>query len=85
MRRPIVNNSQPGEAIYDPFLGTGTTLIAAETVGRACLAIELNPAYVDIAIRRWQIFTGREAVLVATGETFAEVKELRLGTDPKTK
>ena len=69
MRRPILNNSSPGQAVYDPFLGSGTTLIAAETTGRVCLGIELNPAYVDVAIERWQRFTGQHALFV-TGEPF---------------
>jgi DNA modification methylase len=47
MRRPILNNSSPGQAVYEPFMGSGTTLVAAETTGRVCLGIELNPAYVD--------------------------------------
>ena len=59
MRRPILNNSSPGEAVYEPFMGSGTTLIAAETTGRVCLGIELNPAYVDVAVERWQRFTGQ--------------------------
>jgi DNA modification methylase len=46
MRRPIINNSSPGDAVFEPFLGSGTTLIAAETTGRMCLAIELSPRYV---------------------------------------
>jgi DNA modification methylase len=58
MRRPILNNSTRGQVIYDPFMGSGTTLIAAETTGRACLGIELDPLYVDAAVRRWQAFTG---------------------------
>jgi DNA modification methylase len=53
MRRPIVNNSAPGEAVYDPFLGSGTTLIAAELTGRVCVAMEIDPAYVDVAVKRW--------------------------------
>lgn len=52
MRRPICNNSALGEAVYDPFLGSGTTLIAAQTTGRACLGMEIDPAYVDVAVRR---------------------------------
>jgi DNA modification methylase len=63
MRRPIVNNSSRGDAVYEPFSGSGTTIIAAEMTGRRCLAIELNPAYVDIAVRRWQDFTGGIATL----------------------
>ena len=53
MRRPIVNNSFVGQAVYEPFSGSGTTIIAAEMEGRGCYAIELNPAYVDVAIKRW--------------------------------
>jgi DNA modification methylase len=54
-------------------MGSGTTLIAAETTGRVCLGIELNPAYVDVAVQRWQQFTGQEAVLDGTGESFADL------------
>ena len=78
MRRPILNNSSPGQAVYDPLLGSGTTLIAAETTGRACLAIELDPLYVDVAIRRWQAFTGAKAILVDKGQPFDEVEKERL-------
>lgn len=62
MRRPIENNSNPGQAVYEPFSGSGTTLIAAEMTGRACHAIELDPRYVDVAVERWQNFTGGRAV-----------------------
>ena len=72
MRRPILNNSSRGQAVYEPFSGSGTTLIAAETTGRACLAMELDPAYVDVAVRRWEAFTGKTATLEGGG-TFAEV------------
>jgi DNA modification methylase len=61
MRRPIENNSSPGQAVYDPFVGSGTTIIAAEMTGRACHAIEISPAYVDVTILRWQAFTGATA------------------------
>jgi DNA modification methylase len=77
MRRPILNNSSPGQAIYEPFMGSGTTLIAAETTGRVCLGIELNPAYVDVAVQRWQQFTGQNAVLDGTDQTFADIKAER--------
>lgn len=77
MRRPILNNSGKGDAVYDPFLGSGTTLIAAETVNRRCFGIELNPAYVDVVIRRWQAFTGRDAVREADGVTFADLERER--------
>jgi DNA modification methylase len=78
MRRPILNNSSPGQAIYEPFMGSGTTLIAAETTGRVCLGIELNPAYVDVAVERWQAGTGGDAILDGDGRTFADVKAERL-------
>lgn len=73
MRRPILNNSSPGQAIYEPFMGSGTTLIAAETTGRVCYGIELNPAYVDVAIARWQNLTGQAAVLDGTDKTLTDI------------
>jgi hypothetical protein len=75
MRRPIDNNSRPGQTIYDPFLGTGTTLIAAEMTGRLCCGLELNPAYVDVIVRRWQAFTGRAARHQPSGKSFDERPE----------
>jgi DNA modification methylase len=66
----MVNNSSPGDAVYEPFLGSGTTLIAAETCGRVCLAVELNPLYIDVAVRRWQVFTGKSAVRVGDACSF---------------
>jgi hypothetical protein len=74
MRRPIENNSSPGQAVYEPFMGSGTTLIAAEMSGRVCYGIELNPSYVDVAVQRWQDFTGKIAVLEASGQSFDDVK-----------
>src|SRR3954466_3824463 len=73
MRRPIENNSSPGQVIYEPFCGSGTTIIAAELTGRACHAIELSPAYVDVAVQRWQAFTGRTATLDGTHQSFVAV------------
>ena len=73
MKRPIENNSSPGQAVYEPFSGSGTTIIAAEMTGRVCHAIELNPAYVDVAVKRWQAFTGERAVLEAGGLAFDDV------------
>jgi len=63
MKRPMENNSSPGQAVYEPFSGSGTSIIAAEITGRACLAMELNPAYVDVAVKRWEDFTGEKAGL----------------------
>jgi DNA modification methylase len=77
MRRPITNNSSPGQAVYEPFSGSGTTIIAAEMTGRHCYAIELNPPYVDVAVLRWEQFTGQEAVLESDGRSFKEVSSDR--------
>ena len=73
MKRPIENNSSAGQAVYEPFSGSGTTIIAGEMTGRAIHAIELSPAYVDVAVKRWQDFTGLEAVHEETGRTFNEI------------
>ncbi|MGC2782130.1 MAG: DNA methyltransferase, partial [Bradyrhizobium sp.] len=77
MKRPIENNSSPGQAVYDPFVGSGTTIIAAEMTGRACHAIELDPAYVDVAVRRWEAFTGAQAVRAADTQPFADIRATR--------
>jgi DNA modification methylase len=81
MKRPIENNSSPGQAVYDPFVGSGTTIIAAEMTGRACHAIELHPPYVDVSVLRWQNFTGKQATLEATGETFEATEAARARED----
>lgn len=73
MKRPIENNSSPGQAVYEPFSGSGTTIIAGEMTGRCIYAIELSPAYVDVAVKRWQDFTGEQAVLEGDGRTFNEI------------
>ena len=77
IKRPIDNNSSPGQAVYEPFSGSGTTIIAAEMTGRMCHAIELSPVYVDVAVKRWQSFTGKTATLEATGQTFVELETCR--------
>lgn len=74
MRRPIENNSSPGQAVYEPFSGSGTTIIAAEQTGRCCYAVELNPLYVDLAVRRWQVFTGQAARRESDGALFNELE-----------
>lgn len=84
MQRPIENNSSPGQAIYEPFCGSGSTIIAAERTGRACHGIELNPVYVDVAIQRWQDFTGQAALDAASGKPFAEVQQERQRQSPAT-
>lgn len=77
MRRPIMNNSSPGQAVYEPFSGSGTTIIAGEMTGRHVYAIELNPAYVDVAVKRWQDFTGQTATLDGDGRTFDAIDTAR--------
>ena len=80
MRRPILNNSSPGQAVYEPFMGSGTTLIAAESTGRVCYGVELNPAYVDVAITRWQNITGQKAILDGENRSFEEINNERSET-----
>ena len=77
MRRPMLNNSEPNDIIYEPFCGSGTTIIAAESCRRICYAVELNPEYVDMAVRRWQDFTGQKATLDGDGRTFDEIASIR--------
>lgn len=71
----ILDCSVPGDLVLDPFLGEGTTLIAAEQTGRICRGLEVDPSRVDMAIRRWQAFTDRFAYRVADGRTFNEVEK----------
>lgn len=74
----MLNNSAPGQTIYEPFSGSGTTIIAAETCGRQCFAMELDPAYVDVAVLRWQDFCGGTAILDGDGRSFAKVAAERV-------
>jgi DNA modification methylase len=67
IRRPIEWHTRPGELIYEPFSGSGTALIAAEMTGRRCYAIELSPAFVDVAVARWERFTGEKAEVIDRG------------------
>ncbi len=71
-RPPIENHTRAGEVMYEPFSGSGSQIIAAEQTGRRCYAMELSPVYVDVAVRRWQNFTGQRAVLESTGAPFPE-------------
>jgi DNA modification methylase len=74
----MLNNSSTGQAVYEPFMGSGTTLIAAETCDRICLGLELDPAYVDVAVIRWQHLTGEIAVLDGEGASFEDIAKARL-------
>jgi DNA modification methylase len=73
MRRPILNHTKRGELVYEPFLGSGTTLAAAELTERVCLGIELDPKYVDVVLTRWQSLSGKKATLDGDGRTFEEI------------
>lgn len=77
MERPIINSSKKGDLVYEPFSGSGTTLLACQVTGRRCRAIELMPGYVDLAVRRWQGATNQVAMLEGGG-TFEEVERARL-------
>ena len=73
MRRPILNNSARGDIVYDPFLGSGSTLHAAEVTERICYGLEIDSGYVDVIIKRWQNLTSKQALLEASGRTFDQV------------
>lgn len=77
--RALRNSTRPTDIVLDPFLGSGSTLIAADQLGRRCRAVELDPRYVDVAVRRWQAYTGRKATHSDTGRSFAEIAETRRG------
>ena len=70
---PMEQHTRRGELVLEPFSGSGSQLIAAERLGRRCRAIEIAPAFVDVALRRWERATGKQAVLDGSGKTFAEV------------
>jgi DNA modification methylase len=73
----IKDCSRRGDIVLDPFMGSGTTILAAERVGRRAFGIEIDPLYVDVAIRRWQQFTGQDAILETSGLTFHEIEAER--------
>jgi DNA modification methylase len=77
MRRPILNHTNRGELVYEPFLGSGTTLAAAELTDRVCCGLELDPKYCDVIVERWQNLTGRQAILEGHAGTFEQVKQGR--------
>lgn len=73
MRRPILNHTKAGELVYEPFLGSGTTLAAAEGTERVCYGVELDPKYCDVIVERWQKLTGGKATLEGDGRTFDDI------------
>ena len=77
MRRPILNHTKRGELVYDPFLGSGTTLAAAEVTGRICCGLELDPKYADVIVGRWQQLSGQKATLESNGRGFEPVARER--------
>jgi hypothetical protein len=82
MRRPIFNHTEEGAIVYDPFLGSGSTMIAAERGNRLCYGLEISPAHVDRIVLRWQKLTGRKAVLEASGKSFEEISAERKAASP---
>jgi DNA modification methylase len=78
MRRPILNHTRVGESVYEPFLGSGTTLAAAEATERVCYGVELDPQYADVVIQRWQKLSGAKATLEGDGRTFEAIAAERL-------
>ena len=69
----LLDMTEPSDIVIDPFLGSGSTLIACEKTGRHCRGLELDPLYVEVILRRYEALTTRPAVLESTGETFAEL------------
>ena len=75
----LLDLTDRGDTVLDPFLGSGSTLIAAEATGRVCVGVELDPLYVDVIVRRYQAVTGRKAVLADTNHTFDDLAAQRTG------
>lgn len=82
MRRAILNNTRIGEVVYDPFLGSGTTLAAAHTTERVCCGVDIDPRYVDLAVLRWQKLSGKQAILESTEQTFEATRQARIEVLP---
>jgi DNA modification methylase len=80
VERALFNSSRVGDLIADPFGGSGSTLIACERRGRRAMLMEIDPRYVDVILRRWEEFTGKQAILEGDGRSYAEITELRHGS-----
>jgi DNA modification methylase len=78
MKKSILNHTRRGELVYEPFLGSGTTMAAAESTQRNCYGMELDPKFMDVIVQRWQGMTGKKAVLDGDGRTFAEISAERV-------
>lgn len=83
MKRPIENNSKPNDRVYEPFSGSGNTIIAGLMTGRKVHAIKLSPTYVDMAVMRWEQCTGKPARRESDGLTFAEATANPMPTKAK--
>ncbi len=77
--RPIRKHTRAGDVCFEPFSGSGSQLIAAEQLKRRCYAIEIEPVFVDVAVRRWQSLTGKDATLDGDGRTFNQIEKERVG------
>ena len=75
---PMRQHTRPGEVCYEPFSGSGSQIIAGETTGRRVFAIEISPQYIDVAIKRWQTATNKQATLDGDGRTFEDIAAERL-------
>ena len=73
--------SERGDVIYDPFLGSGSSMIAAQQTGRVCYGLDIDPKYVDVAVLRWQQQSGQQATLDGDSRTFEDVAQERAGRD----
>lgn len=82
MMERVMLSSLPREGLaVEPFGGSGSTLMGAETTGRVCYTMEMQPVYVDVIVRRWQNFTGKQAVLESAGRSFSSIEGDRLGSE----
>jgi DNA modification methylase len=77
MKKSILNHTRRGELVYEPFLGSGTNLAAAESTQRVCYGMELDPKFMDVIVQRWQGMTGKQATLDGDGRTYAEISSER--------
>ncbi|WP_372624626.1 site-specific DNA-methyltransferase [Falsiroseomonas sp.] len=78
MRRPILDNSAAGDLIHEPFCDCSTTIIATETTGRICCAMDIDARDVDVAVQRWEQLAGRAATLLGSGSRFRHLQATRL-------